>query len=133
MFTYGKTATNAIAVMSYLAAKAPRRVGSAVIGNGLGRQESQVFGRNPAIGFSDEDQDVQTATAPPEKIRQKNLRHPATAACKTIHLTIVMRTNPNCPSRAAETTDIPSCGIDHVSAPATCDTRPRPQADTEEK
>ena len=32
MFTYGKTATNAIAVMSYLAATAPRRVGSAVIG-----------------------------------------------------------------------------------------------------
>ena len=32
MFTYGKTATNAIAVMSYLAAKAPHRVGSAVIG-----------------------------------------------------------------------------------------------------
>ncbi len=32
MFSYGKTATNAIAVMSYLAAKAPERVGSAVIG-----------------------------------------------------------------------------------------------------
>ena len=31
MFIYGKTATNAIAVMSYLAAKAPQRVGSAVI------------------------------------------------------------------------------------------------------
>ena len=31
MFIYGKTATNAIAVMSYVAAEAPRRVGSAVI------------------------------------------------------------------------------------------------------
>lgn len=41
MFTYGKTATNAIAVMSYLAAKAPRRVGSAVIGND--RNISPVF------------------------------------------------------------------------------------------
>ncbi|MCX6874026.1 MAG: Rrf2 family transcriptional regulator [Verrucomicrobia bacterium] len=31
MFIYGKTATNAIAVMSYLAAEAPHRVGSAAI------------------------------------------------------------------------------------------------------
>ena len=31
MFIYGKTATNAIAVMSYVAAEAPQRVGSAVI------------------------------------------------------------------------------------------------------
>jgi Rrf2 family protein len=31
MFIYGKTATNAIAVMSYVAAAAPQRVGSAVI------------------------------------------------------------------------------------------------------
>jgi len=33
MFSYGKTATNAIAVMSYIAAKAPQRVGSADAGN----------------------------------------------------------------------------------------------------
>ena len=31
MFIYGKTATNAIAVMSYVVAEAPQRVGSAVI------------------------------------------------------------------------------------------------------
>ena len=41
MFIYGKTATNAIAVMSYVAAEAPRRVGSAAIAKA--RNISQVL------------------------------------------------------------------------------------------
>lgn len=41
MFIYGKTATNAIAVMSYVAAEAPQRVGSAAIARA--RNLSPVF------------------------------------------------------------------------------------------